>query len=360
MAREHNFSAGPAALPAPVLEEVREALWEVPGAGAGICEISHRGKVFDAVHQDTKARLRRLLRLSDDQEVLFLHGGARTQFYQVPMNLLRGGTAAYLDTGRWSDTAIADARRYGEVVVPWSSKEEGYRSVPAPGAWGPLPEGTVYLHYTSNNTVAGTQMRTLPDPGPAWLVCDASSDILSYDVDGSRYDLLYAGAQKNLGPSGAALVVIRKALLDRCDPDLPEMLRYPKQVAKDSMLNTPNTFAIFVIGRVCAWIEAQGGVAAVQAATEARANAVYAVIDGSGFWQGRVATDSRSTMSVTFSTGDAALDTTFVAEATAAGLHGLKGHRSVGGLRASLYNAQTDAAVEALVAFMGDFEARHG
>ncbi|MCA9572830.1 MAG: 3-phosphoserine/phosphohydroxythreonine transaminase [Myxococcales bacterium] len=360
MAREHNFSAGPAALPEPVIREAQEALWELPGAGAGVLEISHRGKVFDAVVHSARDRLRRLLGLAEDQEVLFLHGGARTQFYQVPLNLLRGGRAAYVETGAWSTYAIDDARRYGEVDVVWSSRETGFDRVPARGDLPPLASGTRYLHYTSNNTIYGGQFDHVPDPGDAWLVCDASSDILSRPVDGARFDLLYAGAQKNLGPSGVTVVVVRRGLLDHCDPELPSMLRYPVQVAKESMLNTPSTFAIFVVERVCAWIEAEGGVAEMARRTEARAQQLYGAIDASDFWTGRVQPASRSRMNVAFRTPSADLDARFVAEAEAAGLRGLKGHRSAGGLRASLYNAQTDAAVEALVAFMADFEVRHG
>ncbi|MCB9682471.1 MAG: 3-phosphoserine/phosphohydroxythreonine transaminase [Alphaproteobacteria bacterium] len=360
MSRQHNFSAGPGVLPESVVQQTQEALWELEGCGQGLAETSHRGKAFDAVFQRCKDRVRTLLGLSEDQEVLLLHGGARTQFYQIPMNLLRGGTAAYLDTGAWSHYAIEDARRFGEVVVPWSSREQGYDSVPAAGQWGSVPAGTRYLHYTSNNTIAGTEYDHVPEVDGTWLVCDASSNILSRPIDGSRFDLLYAGAQKNLGTSGVTLVVIRKALVEAGDKDLPPMLRYDKQVAKDSMLNTPCTVGIYVVERVLAWIEAQGGVAAVDARNDRQAAAVYGTIDATGFWHGKAQRASRSRMNVTFTTGDDALDARFVKEATAAGLHGLKGHRSVGGLRASLYNAQTDAAVDALVAFMKDFEQRVG
>jgi phosphoserine aminotransferase len=244
--------------------------------------------------------------------------------------------------------------------VPFSSKASGYDKVPRSGAWGPLPEGTRYLHYTSNNTVAGTEYDYTPDPAGAWLFCDMSSNFLARQTDGSRFDLLYGGAQKNLGPAGVTLVVIRRSLLEQCDTDLPMMCRYGVHVKKQSMFNTPCTFGIYVIERVCAWIEAHGGVEGIARRNEAQARAVYQTLDASAFWQGKAEEASRSRMNITFTTGDDALDRTFVASANEHGLLGLKGHSSIGGLRASLYNAQTDAAVHALVDFMGSFEASHG
>lgn len=361
MARIHNFSAGPAVLPLPVLEAARGDLLEHGDTGVGILECSHRSTPYGEVVEEARERLTRLLGLAEDQEVLFLHGGASSQFFMVPMNLLRGGRAAYLDTGRWSGKALAEAERFGEVRALWSSSDTGYDRVPRPGQWGELPPECVYLHYTSNNTVAGTQFDHVPElPEGCALVCDASSDILSRPLDGSRYDILYAGAQKNLGPAGVTVVVFRRSLLERCDPELPTMLRYSTHVEKGSMFNTPSTFGIYVVGEVLAWIEERGGLEAVGAANEAQAAAVYQVIDGSEFWRGLVAEDSRSRMNITFTTGDAELDTRFWKQAAVAGLSGLKGHRSVGGLRASLYNAQTDAAVEALVGFMAEFERTHG
>lgn len=360
MSRQHNFSAGPGYLPESVIRQAQDALWELEGCGQGLVETSHRGAAFEAVIARARASLRRHLQLSDDQEVLFLHGGARSQFYQVPMNLLRGGRAAYIDTGAWSKYAIADAQRFGTVDVVWSSRSDGYTHVPEAGAWDALHPDTRYLHYTSNNTIAGSEFDYVPDAGDAWRICDMSSNILSRPLDGSQFDLIYAGAQKNLGPSGVTLVVIRRSLLESCEPNLPEMLRYGVHVDKESMHNTPCTFAIYVIERMCAWLDEQGGVEAIDARNEAQAQQVYQAIDATDFWKGRVRPASRSRMNITFSTGDAALDTTFVKEAAAAGLAGLKGHRSVGGLRASVYNAQTDAAVAALVTFMQQFEQRHG
>jgi phosphoserine aminotransferase len=359
MSRIHNFSAGPAVLPESVLHAAQAALWDHAGTGVGVLECSHRSKPFQAVVDDAMARMRRLLRLDDDQEILFLQGGASTQFYMVPMNLLRGGTAAYLDTGRWSSLAAKEAHRFGTVITPFSSAAGKYDRVPRPGE-AEVPAGTTYLHYTSNNTVAGTEYDHQPvPPVGTLLVCDASSDILSRELDGSRFDLLYAGAQKNLGPAGVTVVIVRRSLLERCDPDLPTMLRYQTHVDKGSMHNTPCTFGIFVVREVLRWIEDQGGLSVVEAANKARADRLYAAIDASSLFRGLAEPASRSRMNVTFTTGSAELDTTFHTRATEAGLSGLKGHKSVGGLRASLYNAQTDAAVDALIVYMAAFEAEH-
>ena len=357
MSDVHNFSAGPAVLPPPVVQEARAALADL-GGGIGILEVSHRSADFSAVIDSARQRLRRLLQLDDDQEVLFLHGGARTQFFTIPMNLLRGGRATYLDTGTWATQAATEARRYGTVDVPWSSAETGWDSVPRPGAWGALPAGTRYLHYTSNNTVAGTEYDYIPDAGDAWLVCDASSNLLSEPVDGSRFDLLYGGAQKNVGPAGVTLVVLRRSLLEHCDPQIPTMCRYGTHVKKASLYNTPCTFAIYMVDRVCAWLEAQGGLEAVAQRNRAQASRLYAAIDGSDRFRAMVAPPSRSRMNVTFTTGDRDTDKRFVAQSTAAGLVGLKGHSSVGGLRASVYNAQSDAAIDALLGFLDDFARR--
>jgi len=361
MSRIHNFSAGPAVLPESVLARAREDLLDHGGTGIGIAECSHRSPQFEEVIASARARLGRLLALDDDQEVLFLQGGARTQFWMWPANMLRGGRATYLDTGKWAEGAAADARRYGEVDVPWSSKSDGWSHVPEPGAWGELPEGTVYLHYTSNNTVAGCQFSYVPDAGAALLVCDMSSDICSTPIDGSRFDFIYAGAQKNLGPSGVTVCIVRKSLLDRMNPDLPDMVRYPVQVKKESMLNTPCTFGIYVIEQVTRWVEEErGGIEGVASFNRAKAAQLYGLIDRSELYRAKVREGSRSLMNVTFTTGDADLDTRFWKAAAEQGLSGLKGHRSVGGLRASLYNAQTQAAVDALCDFMSHFENQQG
>lgn len=358
MSRKFNFSAGPATLPEPVLEQARQALWEYGDAGLGIVEMSHRSSHFDEIIASAEERIHRLLGLDDDQTVLFLHGGASTQFYQIPANFLRGGTATYLDTGTWSAKAIKEARRYGTVEVPFSSKDSRYDAVPQPGL---APATGAYLHYTSNNTVAGTQYHWVPEvDGDTFLITDASSDILSRPMDGSRFGLIYAGVQKNLGPSGMAVVAIRRSLLERIDPDLPTIVSYATHVGKGSRFNTPNTFAIYVVGLVAAWIEDVGGLEALGVRNKAQADKIYDVIDGSDFWTGKAKLQSRSWMNVTWGSPNADLDKAFVATATANGLLGLKGHRSVGGLRASIYNAMPDAGVDALVAFMHEFERTQG
>ena len=361
MARIHNFSAGPGVLPEVALRQAQEDLWDLSGTGIGILEHSHRGKAFDAIHQRAKQRVARLLGLDDDQAVLFLQGGARGQFFQWPMNALRGGRAAYLETGHWSKLAIDDARRYGTVDVPFSSRESKFDRVPEAGEWGELPRDTLYLHYTSNNTIFGSEFHYVPDSGDAWLVCDMSSNFLSRPVDGSKFAFLYAGAQKNVGPAGVTIVVVRKSILDRLDADLPAVLRYGKQVEKDSMLNTPCTFGIYMIDQVCRWLEEDvGGLDAMERRNVAQANQVYGEIDRTGFWRGPVSKTSRSRMNVVFRTPSDELDAAFVKEALAAGMSGLKGHRETGGLRASLYNALPDASVTALVTFMREFERTHG
>jgi len=356
MSRIHNFSAGPGVLPESVVRQAQADLWNHNDSGIGIVECSHRSRQFDDVIEGAKARLHRHLRLADDQEILFLHGGARTQFFMIPMNLLGGGRATYLDTGTWSDGALVEAQRFGQVDVPFSSRT----SVPEPGSWGPLPDGTRYLHYTSNNTVAGTEFHYRPDSGDAWLFCDMSSNFLSRDIDGSKFDLIYAGAQKNVGPSGTTVVILRRSVLERCEPDLPKMLQYGIHAAKSSMYNTPCTFSIYVIDLVATWLDEAGGIAAMEARNIAQSKKIYDQIDGTDFWQGKVAPSSRSRMNITFTTGVDDLDTRFWQRAADQGLSGLKGHRSVGGLRASLYNAQTDEAVDALVTFMKTFEHNHG
>jgi len=361
MARIHNFSAGPGVLPEVVLKQAQGDLLDVNGSGIGVCEHSHRGKVFDAIHQSAKSRVRKLLRLSDYQEVLFLQGGARAQFYMLPMNLLRGGRAIYLDTGHWAHSAIEDAKRYGTVDVTFSSKESGYDRVPDPGEWGEVPAGTAYFHYTSNNTIYGTEFHYVPEPKGTALVCDMSSNFLSRPIDGSRFDFIYAGAQKNVGPSGVVVVAVRKDLLSRMESNLPAMLRYGKQVEKDSMLNTPCTFGIYMIDQVCRWLEEDvGGIEAMERRNVAQAERLYAEIDRTGYWKSHVKKPSRSRMNVVFSAGNADRDAAFVKGASEHGMSGLKGHRELGGLRASLYNAQTDAAVDALIGYMREFERTNG
>ncbi len=256
----------------------------------------------------------------------------------------------------WSKGAIEDAQRYGTVDVPFSSKGQGYDRVPTQAEIGPLPEGTKYLHYTANNTVAGTEFQYQPDAGSAWLVCDMSSNFLSRPVNASKYDLIYAGAQKNAGPAGVTIVVIRRSLLAHCEADLPAMLRYGVHVENDSTYNTPPVFAIYMVEKIAAWLEDMGGLSAIEKRNVEKAGRVYAAIDSSSLFKGKAKEGSRSRMNITFTAGSEELDKKFVKEAEAASLSGLKGHRLLGGLRASVYNAQTDEAIDALVAFMREFE----
>lgn len=365
MERKHNFSAGPAVLPASVVRQAQDDLWDFRGSGIGVAECSHRSSLFDDVVVSAQARLARLLRLDDDQAVLFLQGGARSQFHMWPMNAASqpGTRAAYLNTGHWAHLAVKEAQRFVTVDEVFSGRDDNYVRLPEPGEWGTLAAGTRYLHYTSNNTIFGTAFSYVPtvnEPG-TWLACDMSSDILSRPVAGSAFDFIYAGAQKNLGPSGVTVVVVRKSILEQLSSDLPTMLRYDKQVEKNSMLNTPCTFGIYVVDQVCRWIEDEhGGIDGMGRHNKAQADRLYAEIDRTSFWRGTAHVPSRSWMNVTFTTGDADLDARFHQAADGEGLSGLKGHRSVGGLRASIYNSQTDAAVDALIAFMKHFEASCG
>jgi phosphoserine aminotransferase len=353
--RAYNFSAGPGALPEPVLRRAQQAIWDHAGTGIGILEHSHRGKPFLEVLAQAEERIRRLGGLGDDHAVLFLQGGASAQFYMVPMSFLGGGTADYCDTGAWSAKAIADARRYGTVHVACSSAADDYAHVPDTARWSASP---TYAHYTSNETIHGTQWARPPEP-PAGvpLVCDASSDIFSRPLDAARHDLIYAGAQKNLGPSGVTVVIVRRALAERGNRDLPALLQYRTYIA-DPMPNTPSTFGIYVLGEVLAWIEERGGLAAMAELAAAKAKLLYDHLDDSRRFHAVARPGSRSLMNVVFRTGDPAVDRAFVAEAERQGLAGLAGHRSVGGMRASIYNAFPIEGVQRLVEVMKAFEVR--
>jgi phosphoserine aminotransferase len=356
-----NFSAGPAVLPEPVLERARDDLWNIGGSGAGVLEHSHRGGVFDRILEEAEADCLRLAGVASGYRVLFVAGGASPNFFMVPANFLPAdATADYLNTGTWSKRAIGQAKRYGRVHVAGSSEDESFSYVPAPEAtrWSQAP---VYAHFTSNNTIFGTQFREEPTP-PAgtWLACDASSDIFSRPIDVSRYGVLYAGAQKNLGPSGIAMVIAREDLLGEPVRDLPEMLRYATYAADDSRYNTPNVFGIYVIGQVLKWLLEQGGLAKMAERNERKARTLYETIDASDFYRGAARADSRSLMNVTFRLPSEELEAKLIAEAEANGMIGLKGHRSVGGLRASIYNAFPEEGCRALADLMRDFEARYG
>jgi len=348
-------------LPESVLQHARQDLWTHGDHGIGIVECSHRSAQFEEVIAGARARIHRLLGCAEDQEVLFLHGGARTQFFMMPMNLLRGGRAAYHNTGTWARGAIQDARRYGQVDVIYDSEKHGFNSVPRQEYALPCRASSVYLHYTSNNTVAGTEYHYRPQvPAGTWLACDMSSNFLSRPVDGSAYGFIYAGAQKNVGASGSTVVIVRKSLLEQCDDTMPAMLSYPAQALKGSMLNTPCTFSIYTIARVTEWLEELGGVAAIEQKNVAQATRIYDEIDRTDFWRGKVEEHCRSRMNITFTTGNPELDTTFWQSAAKEGMSGLKGHRSVGGIRASVYNAQTDQAIDALLDYMRHFQATYG
>lgn len=365
--RVHNFGAGPAALPLPVLEQVRDELLDFRGSGMSILESSHRGKLYGEVHASAMARLRDLVggaARGDDYEVLFMGGGARTQFGLVPWNLMAaGGSADYLVTGRWSEMAAAEAAKRGRAREVWSSVESGHDRVPGPGEIPAdrLDSAAAYLHYTSNNTIFGTQFQHEPATGAAPLVCDMSSDVLSRPLDLERYGLVYAGAQKNLGPAGVTVILVRRDLLARSPAELPDMLSYARVAEKRSLLNTPPVFAVYVFDLVLRHLQERGGLTAAAERNEKKAHALYRAIDDSGgFYRGHARPESRSRMNVTFRLADPALEERFVAEAAEAGLVGLKGHRSVGGIRASIYNAIEFEEVEALVELMHSFASRNG
>ncbi|MDE3154955.1 MAG: 3-phosphoserine/phosphohydroxythreonine transaminase [Acidobacteriota bacterium] len=358
--RIYNFSAGPATLPLPVLEEVQRDLIALPGVGMSILEISHRSKPFDRIIQAAVADIRALAGVPANYKVLFLQGGASMQFSMVPMNLLTAGTTAdYILTGSWSQKAMKEAKKVGAVNVAATTEGEQFTRIPAQSALKLTP-GAAYVHMTSNNTIFGTEWAGLPDVGGAPLVNDASSDIFSRPIDIAKHGLIYAGAQKNLGPSGVTLVIIREDLLARSAASLPTMLSYAVHAENDSLYNTPPTFGIYMLGLVVKWIANQGGLAAMAALNERKAGKLYAEIDRSGFYRGTAQKDSRSRMNVTFRLPSEDLEKKFIQEATAAGFDGLKGHRSVGGVRASIYNAFPEAGIDGLVAFMQEFERKNG
>ena len=358
--RIFNFSAGPAVLPLPVLEEAQRDLVALPGVGMSILEISHRSKTFEDILAKTEADLRTLGNIPPTHKVLFLQGGASLQFSMVPMNLLTSGaTADYIITGGWAQKALKEAQRVGSINGAASTEAENFSRIPTQHELKLTPDAA-YVHFTSNNTLFGTEWKSEPSVGNVPLVCDTSSDMLSRPLDFAKYGLVYAGAQKNLGPSGVTLVVIREDLLARSSKSLPTMLNYAVHVENGSMYNTPNTFGIYLMGLVVKWALAQGGLSEIARRNERKAGKLYAEIDRSGFYRGTAAKDSRSLMNITFRLASEDLEKTFVKESTAAGLDGLKGHRSVGGMRASIYNAFPEEGVDALVDFMKDFEKKHG
>lgn len=355
-----NFSAGPAVLPLEVLEQVQRDMLALPGVGMSVLEVSHRSKPFEAILAAAEADLRALAGVPDGYKVLFLQGGASTQFSMVPMNLLTAGaTADYIVTGAWGQKAVKEAKRVGAVNVAFTNEADNFKRIPAPGE-ATLTPGAAYVHVTSNETIQGVEFKADPAFGDAPLVCDTSSHMFSKPIDVSKYALIYAGAQKNLGPAGVTLVIVREDLLARAPATLPTMMNYNTHVKDGSMYNTPPCFAIYVVGLVLKWLMKNGGLAAMQAVNERKAGKLYAEIDRTGFYRGHAAKDCRSNMNVTFRLATEDLEKAFAKEASAAGLDGLKGHRSVGGLRASIYNAFPESGVDTLVEFMREFERKNG
>ncbi len=356
--RVYNFSPGPAVLPVEVLEQARDEMLSLPGVGMSVLEISHRSPAFDRILEETLQGLRDLLGIGADHEVVFLQGGASLQFSMVPMNLLRGqsGAADYIITGTWGATGAKEARREGKVHVAWDGAASAHDRLPAASEISLSPQ-PAYVHVTSNETIQGVQWKHDPDVGAAPLVCDCSSDFLSRPISVSKYGLIYACAQKNAGIAGVTAVIIRKDLLARCRDDLPTMLDYRTYVKNGSRPNTPPVFAVYILGLVCRWITtSMGGLAGMASHNAAKAKLLYDVLDQSGgFYAGHARPDCRSDMNVTFRLPDESLEKAFVAGATARGLIDLKGHRSVGGIRASIYNAMPVAGVEALRDWMLEF-----
>ena len=360
MSTIYNFSAGPAVLPKVVLQQVQQELVDWHGCGMSVMEMSHRGKEFMGIAAEVEADLRALMGIPSNYKVLFLQGGASSQFAMVPMNLLRGKASAdYLNTGEWSKKAIKEAKKYGAVNVVASSEDKNFSYAPAQGAWK-LDPNAAYVHYTPNETIGGVEMFWTPDTGSVPLVADMSSNILSRPIDVSKYGLIYAGAQKNIGPAGLTIVIVREDLLGQTVAGTPTMLDYKTHAENDSMYNTPPTFAMYVAGLVFKWIGAQGGLAAMEKINREKANLLYSLLDGTGFYNSPVAKDNRSLMNVPFTLKDAALDEAFLKGAKERGLLQLKGHRSVGGMRASIYNAMPKAGVQALADYMREFEKQNG
>jgi phosphoserine aminotransferase len=357
----HNFNPGPAVLPRPVLEQAQRDLLDYAGTGMSILEMSHRSSVYERMHNQTIADLRRLLGCPEEYAILFMGGGAQTQFGLVALNLLPAdGLAQYLVTGNWSATALREAQKLGDARELWSSAATGYDRVPQQHDFRVDPQAA-YLHYTSNNTVVGTQFAYVPDAGSVPVVCDMSSDLLSRPLDVSRFGLLYAGAQKNLGPAGVTVVMVRQDLLERCRATLPTTLSYAQVAAKNSLLNTPPVFAVYMVGLVTQYVLEQGGLAAAAARNEAKARLLYNTLDASGgFYRGCAQPQSRSLMNATFRLPSEALEARFVEASGSAGMVGLQGHRSLGGIRVSLYNAVSLDDVRALSAFMQEFQQRWG
>ena len=358
MSRVYNFSAGPAALPEEVLKQAQEEMLDWRGSGMSVMEMSHRGKEFMSIAEQAESDLRELMAIPNNYKVLFLQGGASGQFAMIPLNLRKKGVFNYLNTGSWSKKAIAEAKRYGEVNIAGATPD-GEFTVPAQDSLSIDASGD-YLHYTPNETIQGIEFPYIPECGDMPLIADFSSTILSRPVDVSKYGIIYAGAQKNIGPAGLTVVIIREDLIADDAGDAPTMMTYKTHAGSDSMYNTPPTYGCYLAGLVFDWLKRNGGLTAMAEVNERKAKALYQAIDQSGFYNNPVDPNCRSWMNVPFTLANAELDATFLAEAGEAGLKTLKGHRSVGGMRASIYNAMPEAGVQALIEFMADFEKRNG
>lgn len=360
MTRVYNFSAGPAMLPEPVLEQARDELLDWHGTGMSVMEMSHRGKAFVSIAEQAEADLRELMAIPDNYKVLFLQGGASSQFAMVPLNLSQAGQRVdYINTGSWSKKAIAEAQRYCDVHIAGSSEESNFTTVPAQEALN-LSADAAYVHYTPNETIGGVEFPYVPDTGEVPLVADMSSTILSRPIDVSRFGVIYAGAQKNIGPAGLTIVIVREDLIGRAREVTPTMFDYKVHADAGSMYNTPPTYAWYLAGLVFRWLKDLGGLEKMAEINRRKAEKLYAAIDASDFYHNPVDPSCRSWMNVPFTLAEPELDATFLKEAEAAGLVTLKGHRSVGGMRASIYNAMPETGVDALIDFMADFEKRHG
>lgn len=358
--RAFNFGAGPAMLPTPVLEQAQAELLDWRGTGMSVMEISHRSSEFEAIAAETEDDLRATLGIPDHYRVLFLQGGATSQFAMVPLNLLRGRDSAdYLHTGHWSGKALAEARRYCRARAAASSAAGDFRSIPPVSSWS-LNPGAAYVYYCANETIRGVEFHSVPETGAVPLVADMTSDLLTRPLDVARFGLVFASAQKNLGPAGLTIVIVREDLIGHAHPQTPGLYDYALHARERSMANTPPTFAWYMAGLVLKWLKREGGVAEMERRSRRRAEKLYAFIDTSGLYRNDIDPACRSRLNVTFRLADATLEPEFLREAAAEGLTSLAGHRSVGGLRASLYNAMPEAGVEALIEFMREFERRHG
>ncbi len=360
MARVYNFNAGPAALPLPVLEKAQSELLDIMGSGMSVMEMSHRSKEFKEIIVSAEAGVRKLMGVSDDYAVLFLQGGASLQFAMIPMNLRRPGKSAdYVDTGSWASKAIKEAKiADGACNVVWSGKEESYMRAPKPEELKLNPDAE-YVHICSNETIGGIRYPVFPKTS-APLIADMSSEIMSRVIDVNQFGMIYAGAQKNIGPSGLALVIIRKDLIERTPDSVPIIMRYSTHAENGSLYNTPNTWGIYIVKLITDWVASIGGISAMQKINEEKAGKLYSLIDSSDFWKSPTDKSSRSIMNVVWRLPSEELEEKFVSEAKKAGMIGLKGHRSVGGIRASIYNAVPMEAIDALISFMKSFEAANG